>query len=362
MPRSIAMGRGEQFQPAMGDDLVIDVDVPSKQATQHLPEHRFLIEADEMYDSPTGGRVAWSESGRGCCNDKTLLCLRVVDQFGQAPHNEWSLAPIRVSALVGFAERILAYYEKGADVSKETLQTCHFFKDLKGRMSIQEGTCFKDPDKVSQIVQHLNVLTADPLLNQSTHMLEFLELSPIPEGSDRSKSFDSNNKRKTIREGYCFLANRNVKMVCFRRLIQFLISFLVSCFMFGLGVAIIQAIHDHQGPGVLLEYMVLLGSCITVFFLIQCAPHMCNRTFRRMPAPYEFNIWLVLTEDHLEFYYKRSHVVDGFPPEAVLFLLPGIHIRDTDPNKSTLESVLKNLSTCQMFCARYEFEVVSSSI
>ena len=343
--------RGEDVIPE--DPLSMgDVIINFKQVDSPPPSsHRYIL----LRTQNSLGEVTLSASSERGCNTRSLLCLRLLDsQSPGADRRGIKLAPIRITALKKFARHVLEYGETGPHIMKDiVLRAAKALCNLKGE------SVFRSPKQVDNILVHLNTLTAEPLLQRWGRMLAFLELSPIHNCSQmahiecsrngRSCTFDENNQRNTLREGYCFIKNRSSQMRWCRRVTHFgFAGGIAACFSTGF-YTISHEVGDPDPWVQLLIWAIAICLCV----ILICLPNIFPKTSRHLPAPRDFSIWLILKPHSLSFFYKHEHVADGLPAEGALLLLPGLRLRE--PQYGLLDC----LSSCAMICKRYELQLIS---
>eukprot|EP00658_Telonema_sp_P-2_P082911 TRINITY_DN8849_c0_g1_i4.p1 TRINITY_DN8849_c0_g1~~TRINITY_DN8849_c0_g1_i4.p1 ORF type:complete len:573 (+),score=78.19 TRINITY_DN8849_c0_g1_i4:288-2006(+) len=328
--------------PLTMQHVVLDLDQKTpdeyiKGAARIPGEQRFFVSPNEHQQD------SWfSLSTRGCVHQASA-CLCVKDEVSGSA---WSLTPVRKTAIRKMGKAVLKQgHVEATSLSTEVIESATWMHKEAGKVT------FDHRSAVVELARHLNVLLACPDLHDFNPLLAFIELSPINPDHFESATFD-NHQRLTLKEGHCFLRNRNSRMMTFRRIVVFLICGGLACAMF---FAIFWPLHFTYCSDACswLVITVTAGFCLAVFLLLTNVPRLMPRTFRRTPAPREFRIWLRLFEDHVAFFYKHIHVVDGLPAEDVLFLLPGFKL--SFPQRGLLSCIWN----CDLLCRSYECRLES---
>ena len=274
-------------------------------------------------------------STRHGCTMYDWLCLTVSDSHGK---NCWDLNPVEVDKdLVELANGILLdcpceHSPRRTEGGASAKKSAQWLKKECPKLCIKPNVC-KDPGEstipsdVNNIIKHLNTIAADNIVGRLPCMMKFMGLAPFKKDehgnlTDQSLVFTSNDQRLTIREGECVLSNRNPHMVFMRRLCLWVIATVIAV----LFITGSYAVFHGDGETWLKTG---LAAFVAVFFCV-CLSAVCNSTFCKHVGfcgiTSHMKIWLRVSKDTVSFYYEHRHMIDGHPPEAAMFILPGFAI------------------------------------
>lgn len=272
------------------------------------------------------------------CFQKVKLCFCVIDSW---TGSKWQLPPLSLRKLAQLVTDITAP-NKDAKLSfrRKTLVT-----DLANLLeNLHERHLHKTRNRADQIAQMLTAIAKDPDAGHMPCVLDLLGLAPIPKDGDQSATFDENHQRLSIREGHCVLASRNWSMVCCRRVVIWLSVVCSTCGLIGVMTPLVSK------EWYMLVVWIALGLLLCCITTLLFNSPFCKGT-PLCGITSHFKIWLRVSDDSVSFFYDHTNAADGYPPQAVLLLLPGFEIIHAE------QGCVSCFTRCSLCLPQYSFTI-----
>ena len=289
-------------------------------------------------------------SARYGCHMKQYLILNVKDHVGGS---KWELPPVSRIKLMTLAKHALVESAKWR--THERQDSLRVADSAKWILN-----CKKLKTEVLEVVKNLNNIVRDPRITHLNHVAEFMGISPISEscshghGADhggRSISFYSDHKRRTIREGYVVLANRNPRMVWCRRVCLWAAA---TAVILPVIILLTATQHSPEVDTLVVSEVIfaVLGGLICLILTACCNSPFCTH-LPLCGVTSHFMVWLTVSSDSICFYYDHKKAVEGVAPEASIPILPGFDI------SPPVEGCWGCTTRCYWVCAQYEFRIIT---